>query len=156
MNLSAHIHEENELMSEMPSLKALLAFEAVGRLGRVSVAADELNVSQSAVSHQLANLEKLIGRPLFERAGRSLSLSDAGQDYLQKISVLIDALAKVTEDASRFTRREQLTVSAPPTFLHNWLLPNMSTFLESEPNLDLRLVDKVNIGGDEAHNRRCD
>lgn len=138
-------------MRSLPSLKALSAFEAVSRLGSVNAAADELHVSQSAVSHQIANLEDMIGVSLFKRDGRGLVLSETGRDYSQKISVLLEGIVLATEDASRYETRPQLTVSSPPTFLHYWLLPNLKNFLQSEPKLDLRLIERVSVDGSEGH-----
>ncbi|WP_286803986.1 LysR family transcriptional regulator, partial [Marinobacter sp. UBA2498] len=82
---------------KLPPLKALPVFEAVARLNSFSLAADELAVSQSAVSHQIKQLEKYLGEPLFSRGGRSLSLTDQGRQYLDAVSSALLQIERASE-----------------------------------------------------------
>lgn len=144
------MNEEIRSFRNLPSLRALAAFEAVARLGSARLAADELAVSQSAVSHQIANLEASVGTKLFRRLGKAMRLTETGQDYVQKVSILLEGLTMATEDASREASRSQPTISSPPTFLHNWLLPNLHDFY-AKFDLDLRLVERVTVDGNDGH-----
>ena len=122
-------------MRNLPPFKALSAFEATARLGGVRAAADELAVTQSAVSHQLANLESHLRTPLFHRQGKRLVLTDTGRDYLNRIGPVLDHLEEATFEAANHSRIETLTVSAPPSFLAMWLLPRIAGFTARHQDL---------------------
>ncbi|WP_282605168.1 LysR substrate-binding domain-containing protein [Pelagibius sp. Alg239-R121] len=136
-------------MRNLPSFKALSAFEAVARLGGVRTAANELSVTQSAVSHQLANLESHLRTPLFHRQGKRLILTDTGRDFLNRISPALDHLEEATFEAANYSRVETLTVSAPPSFLAMWLLPRIGKFSAVHDSLDLRLLERMTFTPEE-------
>ena len=136
-------------MRRLPPMTALIAFEAAARLGGVRAASDELNVSQSAVSHQIAKLEDHLESLLFERRNRRLFLTDVGQDFLRKIEPALDSIANSAADASRHSKHETLTISSPPSFLAMWLMPRVSGFLKTHPNLNLRLVERMTQDPDD-------
>ncbi|KAB2898527.1 MAG: LysR family transcriptional regulator, partial [Burkholderiaceae bacterium] len=125
-------------------LNALRAFEASARHLNLTRAAQELNVTQTAVSQHIRNLEDRLGQPLFRRLPRGLALTDEGQ-ALQP--VLADAFARIAAALERFsdTRpREVLTVGAVGTFAVGWLLPRLRDFQAACPFVDLRLLTNNN------------
>ncbi len=131
------------MVRRLPPLNAVRAFEAAARTGSIRAAADEQNVSQSAISRHVANLEAYLGAALFHRHGRRLLLSEAGREYLQQVETALDSIARASEHASRLRPRERLSISAPPSLTGNWILPRLHRFLEQNPDLDLRLLDRM-------------
>ena len=123
----------------LPPLNALRAFEAAGRHLSFTKAADELNVTPAAVSHQVKALEGYVGHPLFRRLTRALRLSDAGQAALPVLSEGFDRL----EDAARHLRADgtgaTLTVSAAPTFAARWLVHHLEDFRTAHPEIRVRI-----------------
>ncbi|MGE5099817.1 MAG: LysR family transcriptional regulator [Deltaproteobacteria bacterium] len=83
----------------LPPLKRIVAFEVVARLDSVNKAADELNVTASAVSHQIANLEGFVGRRLFERTSRELKLTSVGERYRRDVTGALALLASAAHNA---------------------------------------------------------
>lgn len=122
----------------LPPLKAVLAFEVVARLGNVSKAAEELNLTPSAVSHQIANLEAYIGRKLFERTARGVELTPAGQRYHQSLAGVLAIIASAAENA-RAEAIDILRIQAPPSFAGLWLMPRLSRFMSEHPDIQIRL-----------------
>ncbi|MGB3179274.1 MAG: LysR substrate-binding domain-containing protein [Albidovulum sp.] len=134
----------------LPPLNALRTFESVARLGGVRQAAAELCVTPPAVSHQIANLEDFLGAPLFYRRGRKLVLTDIARDYLIEISPSLEAIGRATTVASqRQKAREVLTLSAPLSLTTNWLVPKLGRFLDMNPGLDIRFLDRMTLDPDE-------
>jgi len=136
---------------KLPPLNAVRAFEAAARAGGVRAAAEELGVSQSAVSRHIANLEGVLQTSLFLRSGRRLELTDTGREYLQQLEPAFDSIARASQRAAGERRRERLSVSAPPSFILNWLMPRLGGFMEAHPEIELRLVDRMTFpeqGGD--------
>src|SRR5512146_554110 len=84
---------------QLPPLKGIVAFEVVARLGSINKAADELNVTASAVSHQIANLEGFVGRKLFERTSRGLMLTSAGRRYKSDVAGALALIASAAQNA---------------------------------------------------------
>lgn len=123
-----------------PSMGALRAFVAAARANSFTRAAEELGVTQSAVSHGVAELERRLGWPLFTREGRRIALSDSGQRYLP---YAVEALERVRagEAVLRDRRAEArvLTVSVSPSFAAKWLVPRVGDFVGEHPDLDLRI-----------------
>jgi LysR family glycine cleavage system transcriptional activator len=125
----------------LPPLNGLRAFEAAGRNLSFTVAARELNVTQSAVSHQIRALEARMGLPLFRRLnGSALVLTDAGQLLLP---VVRDAFDTLRIGVERVIQREAsagtLTISVSPAFAARWLIPRLGSFRARHPELDLRI-----------------
>lgn len=132
-------------MRKLPPLTAVVAFEAVARLGSVRAASDELNVTQSSISHQISKIEDHFQTLLFHRRSKRLFLTTVGQDYLKVIEPALDSIANASNNAARFAKRETLTVSAPPSFIATWLLPRIDSFLKAHPDLNLRLIDRMTL-----------
>jgi LysR family glycine cleavage system transcriptional activator len=123
----------------LPPLNGLKAFEAAARSGSFTRAADELNVTQGAVSHQVKALENTLGLKLFQRERQRVILTEAGRDYL---SVIRDALDQIAVGTERLLRRQgsgALTVSTSPDFAAKWLVNRLSRFSEKHPGVDLRI-----------------
>lgn len=123
-----------------PSISSVRAFEATARLLSFTRAAVELNVTQSAISHGVRDLEERFGVELFLREGRNLSLTESGRLYLQFAT---DALARLRAgDRAVFDpqrRARVLTVSVSPSFAAKWLVPRLGAFSQAHPDLDLRI-----------------
>ena len=132
-------------------LNALRAFEAAARHLNFTRAAIELCVSQGAVSHQVAQLERRLGVTLFRRLPRGLALTDEGQAL---VPVLADAFDRVGATLDRYTGgrlQEVLTVGVVGAFADGWLLPRMDAFAHAHPHIDLRLMtnnNRVDLAGE--------
>ena len=128
-------------MSEfrLPPLNALRVFEAAARRGSFKAAAEELNVTPSAVSHRVANLEAVLGTSLFRRDGRGLTLSEAGQVYQRRIHDALSRLADATEEVVRGAAVPALTVLSAPSFASRWLMPRLDGFLRANPEMRVRV-----------------
>ena len=124
----------------IPPLKAIIAFESVARTKSVNRAADELGLTPSAVSHQIANLESMVGRPLFTRLGRGLVLTPTGQQYLADVTGSLADLSRATERASSQTGVEILRIHSSPSFGLMWLLPRLASFQEANDDIQLNLA----------------
>jgi len=123
----------------LPPLNGLKAFEAAARSESFTRAADELNVTQGAVSHQVKALEDILGLKLFRRERQRLSLSEAGRDYLVVIRDALDRIAVGTERLLQRQGSGVLTVSTSPDFAAKWLVNRLSRFAEKHPDVDLRV-----------------
>ncbi|MDX1563252.1 MAG: LysR substrate-binding domain-containing protein, partial [Gammaproteobacteria bacterium] len=102
-------------------------------------AADELNVTQSAISRQVQNLEAQLGRPLFERNGPRLALTPVGEDYL---AVVREGLGIIRRGTTRLFRTETgpvFTISLLPSMIVQWFVPRLSDFIKQHPDISLRL-----------------
>ncbi|GGK21056.1 LysR substrate-binding domain-containing protein [Salinarimonas ramus] len=126
-------------MSSLPPLRALQVFEAVARLQSVTVAADELAVTPSAVSHQLRGLEEYLGVRLFHRLHRRIALTDAGRDYAALLGHGFERIARATDNLVRGGAGDVLTLHCPPSFAPAWLVPRLSRFVAAHPDIDLRI-----------------
>lgn len=131
----------------LPPLNAIRAFEAAGRHLSFTKAADELSVTQAAVSHQIKALEDHLGVPLFRRLNRSLALTEAGKAYLPLLSEAFDLIDAGTRRVRTRDVEGPLRISAMPSFAGVWLLPRLRRFRERHPDVDVlvqaddRLVD---------------
>jgi LysR family transcriptional regulator, glycine cleavage system transcriptional activator len=121
-----------------PSLAALRAFETAARTMSFTAAAQELNQTQGAISHQVNTLEARLGVKLFERHPRGLKLTEAGGRYLPLVRDSLERL-RAAEDLVRLERPSVLTVTVSPNFASKWLVPRLGGFSVTHPNLDLRI-----------------
>ncbi|KQU74039.1 transcriptional regulator [Ensifer sp. Root31] len=121
-------------------LTALRSFEAAGRLESFTLAAGELFVSQAAISRQIRELENLIGRPLFERRHRSISLTVEGRSLLSVLTSAFDMVGDSLEALSGHKPGHTLRVSAEPSLTGCWLVPHLAEFQSEHPEIDL-LID---------------
>ena len=126
----------------LPPLNALRAFEAAGRHLSFTKAAEELFVTQAAVSHQVKALEETLGIALFRRFNRRLMLTDAGQAYLPPLREAMDQIALATERLKTVEESGALKVSVLPSFAAKWLLPRLSRFRARHPEIDVLVSAK--------------
>lgn len=127
-------------MRSIPPLNALRAFEAAARNGSFKEAALELHVSQSAVSHQIKHLEKVLSVKLFDRGTRAVVLTDAGRTYLPFLQQAFDSISDGTRMLTRVTREDVLTVRMYSTFAVRWLVSRLQRFQDRHPQLYVRLT----------------
>jgi LysR family transcriptional regulator, glycine cleavage system transcriptional activator len=123
----------------LPPLKSLRAFESAARHLSFTRAADELFVTQAAVSHQIKSLEEFLGVQLFVRRNRQLLLTDEGQQYWPKIRDIFEILSSATQEIRSQRATGVLTVSTVPTFATVWLVPRLSAFKKLHPDIEVRL-----------------
>lgn len=115
------------------------AFEAAARHLSFTKAAEELNVTQAAISHQVKALEEWLGVPLFRRLNRALLLTDAGQNYAPPLGQSFDLLAEATDRIRDDDNRGTLTVTTLPSIAAKWLVPRLGRFRQAHPDIDLRI-----------------
>ena len=127
------------MVRRLPPLNALRAFEAAARLGSFSAAAQELRVTDSAVSQQVRTLEQYLGTRLFKRLPRGLLLTELGSTYLPVLTAGFDRLSEATVRLRSGGVGGLLTVAALPAFASGWLLPRIGRFRERYPRVDLLL-----------------
>ena len=118
----------------LPPLNALRVFEVAGRHLSFSRAADELCVTNAAVSHQIKQLEDHLGKKLFARRNNQLTLTDAGDNYLPRVRDALRALEQAT-DLLMDTADAPLRVAVPPTFGAKWLVPRLYRFFNQHPHV---------------------
>ncbi len=121
----------------LPPLNALRAFEAAARHLSFTRAAEELNVTQAAISHQVKGIEERLGVVLFRRLNRALLLTDAGQSYLPAVRDAFDRIAEATGNLKAHDSAGVLTVSVLPSFAAKWLVPRLGGFREAHPDIAL-------------------
>lgn len=125
-------------MPALPPITNLQAFEAVARRRSFAVAATELHLTASAVSHQIARLEDFLGVRLFERSAHGVRLSPAGERYLSRVGGAIAALANATDDL-RQGLSNSLYVHCAPSLASLWLMPRLHEFANAHPEITLNL-----------------
>jgi LysR family glycine cleavage system transcriptional activator len=130
-------------LSGIPPIHCLAAFEAAARLGSFERAADELAVSQSAVSHRVRSLEKQLGRRLFERRDRGVRLTLAGHEYLEVVRGALRGLAEYSGHRRSRRRQKALRVGVPPAFAREVLVPCVGEFNARHPEVSLELVVSI-------------
>ena len=123
----------------LPPLNALKAFEAAARHESFTRAAEELCVTQGAVSHQVKALEAELGLKLFNRERQRLVITEAGRGYLAIVRDAFDRIADGTERLLQRQRGGALTVSTSPNFAAKWLVHRLGRFAEAHPEIDLRV-----------------
>lgn len=131
------------------SIKAIQAFEAAARLGSFALAADELAVTPSAISHQVRLLEDQIGVTLFHRVHRSVILTDTGREYAVDVIAAFAKIDAATRTAASAGGTTTLTIHSSPSIASQWLMRRLPLYGEAHPEIDLRLqssVDLIDLG----------
>ena len=121
----------------LPPLPALRFFEAAGRHQSFKLAAAELNVTPSAISHGIVGLEQSLGVELFVREPRGISLTTAGADYLSYVSEAFSLIAIGTQRLPNHRANRPIALSCAPTLASRWLLPRLATFRTRWPNANV-------------------
>ena len=127
---------DNRAARRIPPIQCLLTFEALARLRSVTLTAEELSVTPSAVSHRVRQLEQVLGTQLFGRT--DFSLTSEGQSYLQQVREGLGALQCFPNQMST-PGRARLKIAVTPTFARCLLIPRMSQFTEAYPEIDITL-----------------
>ncbi|WP_341702292.1 transcriptional regulator GcvA [Ferrovibrio sp.] len=135
-------------MAHLPSrrllpLNALKAFEAAGRHLNFTAAAEELSVTLSAISHQIRQLEELLGVPLFHRTKKGLVLSTEGQLILPDVQEGFDHLASALSKLEARRGEGTLTVSMLSTFAMRWFIPRLPRFEAQYPDIEVRITTSI-------------
>lgn len=125
-------------MAATPPLANLQAFEAVARRRSFALAAAELHLTASAISHQVARLESLLGVRLFERSAHGVRLSATGERYLARVGGALSAIAAASDDLRQGVGNS-LYVHSTPSFASLWLLPRLHAFALANPEISLNL-----------------
>jgi LysR family transcriptional regulator, glycine cleavage system transcriptional activator len=131
--------------ARLPSLNGLRAFEAAARHLSFTLAASELNVTQTAISHQIRRLEEELGIRLFIRKNRALALTPKARDYLPGVRAAFNDLRLATERLLRKDDGNVLTISTLASLAVKWLLPRLSKFQEAHPKIDVRITTSTNL-----------
>ena len=126
--------------ARLPSFKFLIGFEAAARLGNYSRAAEELHVSQSAISHQIAQLEQQVGQPLFRRKGRGVELTVAGGLLLDSVGKSLEQIRHGLHRIETYMDDRLVTLVCPAPVAHGWLQPRIDRLLQAHPDLCLSLI----------------
>ena len=126
------------MRTDLPPLSALVAFETVARRLSFARAAEELHLTPSAVSHQIAKLEQFLGFLLFERNPRGIVLSDAGESYLGRVAAALGAIGNATNDIRKGVRNT-LYVHSSTSIASLWLMPRLGKFVRAFPDISLSL-----------------
>ncbi|WP_298849172.1 LysR substrate-binding domain-containing protein [uncultured Ruegeria sp.] len=130
-------------MMKLPHLTFLRSFEAAARLLSFTSAAVELNCTQSAVSNHVRSLEEFIGRPLFVRHARSLSLTDVGEAYLPSVRHALQEIDVATQSVIQRSHTRKVVVSCPVSLAENWLPDVIRGFNTVHPDIDLTVHGTV-------------
>ena len=125
----------------LPPLLALRAFEAAGRHASFSKAADELNVTQGAISRQIKVLEEFLHAPLFRRLTRQVELTPFGQNYLSAATAALDAIERATVQSLQ--EAKALSVSLLPTLGALWLMQRLTSFMTEHPEIRLEVSSSL-------------
>jgi LysR family transcriptional regulator, glycine cleavage system transcriptional activator len=140
------------MTARLPSLNGLRAFEAAARHLSFTQAAAELNVTQTAISHQIRRLEEELGIRLFVRQNRALALTPKARDYLPGVRAAFNDLRLATDRLLRKDDDNVLTISTLASLAAKWLLPRLTAFQEAHPGIDVRITTSTGLvdfkGGD--------
>ena len=127
----------------LPSISALMCFEAVARLGSATMAAAELSLTQSAVSRQLKTLETQLGATLMERRGRRLALTRKGETYVVEVRAILQRLKTASVAVRTDAEESVLNLSILPAFGMHWLAPRLRDFAREHPEVTVNLSTRL-------------
>jgi LysR family transcriptional regulator, glycine cleavage system transcriptional activator len=129
----------------LPSLNGLRAFESAARHLSFTRAATELNVTQTAISHQIRRLEEQLGITLFERRTRELRLTREAAAYLPSVQAAFDELRQATARLQRPSRDSLLTVSTMASLAAKWLVTRVAAFQDANPGIEVRITTSAHL-----------
>src|SRR3979411_534332 len=133
------------MAARLPSLNGLRAFEAAARHLSFTQAASELNVTQTAISHQIKRLEEELGVRLFVRQNRALTLTPEARDYLPGIRAAFNDMRLAPARLLRKDNDHVLTVSTLASLAAKWLLPRLSAFQEAHAGIDVHITTSTSL-----------
>ncbi len=137
----------------LPPMNSLIVFEAAARHLSFTRAANELSVTQGAISRQIRQLEEYLGKELFVRANRNIYLTPTGLQYYQTVYSALLEVAKATGEIKKWQGEHQVTVATSNAMAALWLLPKVTAFQQQE-GIDLRILATDNIF--DLHKMDCD
>ena len=126
-------------MRRIPNFVLLRAFEAAARLQSFKLAAHELHLTPSAISHQVRELEDYFGRPLFVRSNRRVEVTREGHRLFESLSRVLDALEASCSEVNLAAAAEVLAVHCAPSLAAKWLGPRLPAFMQAHPEITIRL-----------------
>jgi LysR family transcriptional regulator, glycine cleavage system transcriptional activator len=130
----------------MPALDLLVGFEAAARHLSFTKAGEELNLTQSAVSRQIKELEEQLGAALFQRRHRALALTEAGQQFYAATAQVLTTMRAATERLrAQAGRRRPLAVTTTHSFAALWLIPRLAGFTRDHPGVDVRITAETKV-----------
>lgn len=135
----------------LPPFKALLSFEATARLASFTRAADELHVTQGAISRQIALLEDYLSTTLLDRTTRSVRLTATGEEYLLAVQKALQPLVQTTAEITHWKGKQQITIATSTALASMWLIPRISDFNSQYPDIELRIVALDNPLENQLH-----
>ena len=133
----------NSFRRLLPSATSLVVFEAAGRHENFTRAAEELGMSQAAVSYAVRGLEEQLGAPLFHRVHRAVELTDVGERFHADVSAGLARIQKSAEDIRAKGREVNVTLAASTAFASMWMLPRLPRLRQDLPEVDLRIQTSV-------------
>ena len=137
MNL---IHQFARSLRKIPNFVLLRAFEAAARLESFTLAAVELHLTPSAISHQVRELEEHFGRPLFIRRNRRVELTPEGRRLLDSLARVFDVIEAACREVVLAPQSEVLALYCPPSLASQWLGPRLPLFMQAHPEINIRLT----------------
>lgn len=127
------------MKTRLPPITSIRAFEAASRHLSISKAAAELNVTTPAISHQIKLLESTLGKALFRRSNRRITLTDAGKAYAYYVHQAFQLLEDGTQQLTK-TYKSDISISVEPSFAIYWLIPKLTDFQSQHPNIELKIA----------------
>ena len=124
----------------MPNYVLLRAFEAAARLESFTLAAKELHLTQSAISHQIKELEGYFGKPLFFRKNRKVEPTSEGRRLLESLSRIFDVIEAACNEVTLAPNSQVLALHCSPSFAAKWLSPRLPEFIKANPDITIRLT----------------
>lgn len=132
-------------INRLPPLNSLKCFESAARHGSFNKAAQELNVTPSAISHQIKGLEGFLGIELFRRTKRKVVLTEAGESYIKPIKKIFQQLEQATADLKSAQHAGSLKLAVAPSFLTRWLMPRMERFQNRYPDIEIEIRSSIGL-----------
>ncbi|EUB97933.1 transcriptional regulator, LysR family [Rhizobium sp. CF080] len=129
----------------LPSTSALAAFDSVARLGSFSAAAEELSLTQGAISRQVSGLEEQLGVQLFDRTSRGVGLTSAGADYAKAVANALSQIRSASLAVMTKRHSDQLNLAILPTFGTRWLMPRIPQFVARHPEITLNFATRIGV-----------
>jgi LysR family transcriptional regulator, glycine cleavage system transcriptional activator len=127
-------------MRKIPNFVLLRAFESAARLESFTLAANELHLTQSAISHQIKELEDYFAKPLFIRRNRKVELNSEGKRLLESLSRVFDVIEAACGEVTLAPDAQVLAVHCAPSFAAKWLGPRLASFIKLHPTISIRLT----------------
>ncbi|MEH6438318.1 transcriptional regulator GcvA [Massilia sp. DD77] len=135
----APLNAIHKMSSSLPPLHTLRAFEAIGRLRSFTLAAGELHLTHSAISHQMRALESSLQTSLIDRSRREIALTPQGQQFLAVVRPVLRQLTEIAETL-RHAESRRLRINVLPSFAARWLLPRLGDFFVRHPDIDVEVA----------------